>query len=127
MFSFCGPEAPFPAMAIMLSTVASRRFSSLVLDVNLPCFAQAYRGGSLLDEQMEGIGMFDLPLCRLVQARRELQIGLKRTFVMILADNPQPLALGLVRFHQVGNIWAGEKVKGGDYRWSFSEAGEAED
>ena len=113
-------------MAMMLSTVASRLFSSFVLEVNVPCFAQAYRG-SLLDEQMEGIRTFDLPLCRLVQARRELQTDLKRTFVMILADNPQPLALGLVRFHRVGNIWAGEKVKEGGYRWSFSEAEEVED
>lgn len=125
MFSFCGPEAPFPAMAAILSTVKSRRFHSFILDVNVRCFTQAYRG-SLLDKQMEGIRMFDLPLCRLA-ARQALEKNHRRASIMILADNPEPLALGLVRFHRIGNIWAGEKVRGGYYRWSFSEAEEVED
>ena len=72
--------------------------------------------------------MFDTPLRRLV-ALRTRRHARRRAFVMILADNPEPLALGLVFFHRVGNIWAGEKVEGEDmsYRWSFSEAEEAED
>lgn len=70
--------------------------------------------------------MFDLPLCRLA-VRNPPQNTRRRVFVMILADNPEPLALGLIQFHRVGNIWAGEIAKGGIYRWSFSEVEETED
>jgi len=83
--------------------------------------------GNLRDQQMEGIRMFDLPLSRLA-VRRALRNTHKRVFIMILADDPEPLALGLVRFHRVGNIWAGEKIEGGvSYSWSFSEAEEVDD
>jgi len=105
MFSFCGPEAPFPAMAVMLSTVTSRKFYSFVLDVRLRCLTQAYRG-NLQEYQMEGIRMFDLPLFRLA-AHKDPCNSRKRVFVMVLADNPEPLVLGLVLFRRVGNIRLG--------------------
>ena len=106
-------------MATMLSSVTSDRFSRLILDSRIrepakPCCI------SVQDEQVEGIRMLDFPLCRL--AVRILQATHKRVHFVILAHDPKPLALGLVRFHRVGDIWAGEKVNGGGYRWGFSEA-----
>ena len=66
--------------------------------------------------------MFDFPLCRL--AARILRTTHRRVHFVILAHDPGSLALGLVRFHDVGDIWVGEKAKGGGYRWTFSEAEE---
>ena len=124
MFSFFGSEAPFPAMASLLSTVTSNRFSSLIVDVHPRELAQAHNGNAVI-EQMEGIRMFDLPLYRL--GVRSLQNTRKRLYFIILAHDPESLALGLVQFHRVGNIWAGEKVGGDEYRWTFGEAEEVEE
>ena len=108
-------------MATMLSSVTSVRFSRLILDSSIQEPSRPHCI-SVQEEQMEGIRMLDFPLCRL--AARTLRTTRKRVHFVILAQDPKPLALGLVRFHRVGDIWAGEKVSGGGYRWSFDEAEE---
>jgi len=120
MFSFYGSGAQFPAMAGILSTMTSTKFTSLVLDVKLRDSTHAYRGG-LRGELMEGIRMFDPPLCRLATRKTTP----KRAFVIVFADDPVPLTQGLVQFHQVGDIWAGQNVGRGRYNWFLARAGEA--
>ena len=66
---------------------------------------------------MDRIGDLDEPLSILgrVASARNQKISL-----VLLGQEPEFLAQGLVDFQEVGYVWAGDEVGGNSYSWTFT-------
>jgi hypothetical protein len=112
--SIIGPAASFSRIASLISSVASPHFRSLVL--KLRTTAQRERDIVQID-LADRISSLDVPISRL---GRVASAKGHKVSVVLLGQDPEFLAQGLVDFHKVGYIWAGEEVGGNEYFWTFT-------
>ena len=109
-----GPTASFPIISSLISSISSNDFKSFTLKLQ----TTARRERDIVQTDLtDRISSLDTPLSRLgrlVAARN------KKVSVVLLGQEPEFLAQGLIDFHEVGHIWAGEDMDEGRYLWSFT-------
>ena len=98
----------------ILASTTSPRFRRLVLELR----ATARRESDATQLTLaDGISQLDGPLSRLAQnaTKTDHQVSL-----VLLGQDPEFLAQGLLDFQELGCVWAGEDVGGGEYLWTFA-------
>jgi len=65
----------------------------------------------------DGISYLDAPLSHLARVASE---GNRKVSLVLLGQEPEFLAQGLIDFHALGYIWAGEEIGGGEYSWTLT-------
>lgn len=104
----------FSRISSILSSVTSSRFRELVLKLQ----ATSHRESDATQiDLVDGISYLDEPLSHLARAASE---GNLKVSLVLVGQDPEFLAQGLIDFHKLGYIWAGEEIGGGDHSWTLS-------
>ena len=110
--SVVGPEASFPRINSMISSIASSHFRKFVFEVNLREFPHIY-SQAMQDNLANRIGQLDRPLYTL--AKNTARGGHGRFLFILLAHNVLKLVQQLTELSGEGDIVTGEKIVGGDH------------
>lgn len=104
----------FRRIASIVSSVTSPRFQKLILKFHTTSRRES---DATLVALTDGVGHLDEPLSRLV---RVASGGNRGVSLVLLGQEPEFLAQGLINFHASGYIWAGEEIVQGQYSWTLT-------
>ena len=118
--SVAAPTISFHRISSLVSSITSTRFKSIVL--KLRTTGQRERD-AVQANLVDRISCLDAPLSHLacVSSKENHKVSL-----VLLGQDPEFLAQGLVGFHEVGYIWAGEEISENEYFWTFASPKNAE-
>lgn len=109
-----GPNVSFHRVSSIVSSVASPCFRNLVLKFRT---ASRRESDAIQIGLTDGVSYLDAPLSHLARAALERN---RNVSLVLLGREPEFLAQGLVDFHALGYIWAGEEIGEGEYFWTLT-------
>jgi hypothetical protein len=95
-----------------MSSVASPCFQRLILKFRSTNHSDVVQIGLT-----DGISCLDAPLCHLARAALERNHTIS---LVLMGQEPEFLAQGLIDFPALGYIWAGDEIGEGEYLWTFT-------
>ena len=107
-------SASFRRISSIVSSVTSSRFQNLVLKLQTTGHRES---DAIQIDLADGISHLDAPLSHLARVASE---GNRKVSLVLLGQEPEFLAQGLIDFHALGYIWAGEEIGGGEYSWTLT-------
>ena len=113
LLSIAGTTASFTHIASLISSITSAGFRCLTLKLRTTVQREPYTVQTDLADRISNLDIHLSHLGCLALARNH------RVSVVLLGQDPEFLAQGLVKFHTVGYIWAGEDF-GEGYLWTFT-------
>lgn len=104
----------FHRISSLISSIASPHFRILTLKLR-----STVEGGrnAIQTALVDNISDLDAPLSNLGRIASPMN---RKVSLVLLGQEPEFLAQGLVDFQKVGHVWAGEEVDEKNYFWTFT-------
>ena len=112
--SVLGTTNSFHSIPPLLASITSPHFRKIILKLRTTAGRES---DAVQISLADGISQLDGSLSHL--ARNATRIN-RRVSLVLLGQEPEFLAQGLFDFQELGYIWAGEEVGGGEYSWTFT-------